>query len=186
MGASRYWTVEDVCPYKFKKIGAVNYIKSLRADLCVSDDSETNINNKNERRHFMKKFLSFALTLCLCLCSVVLISCNGKGSKIEETESIAESTLTAKLICVKNKETNEEVQLSDSDNNIVMSIWNNTDWDDDVTKTLYDYLFIVDETTTIYYVSEFGLFNDWKNGRHCFVTDEQRTIIDNIIQQYFS
>ena len=41
----------------------------------------------------MKKFLSFALTLCLCLCSVLtLISCNGKSGKIAETEAQTQET----------------------------------------------------------------------------------------------
>ena len=50
----------------------------------------------------MKKFLSFALTLCLCLCSVVLISCNGKSGKIEEVENQAVDTEE-----ISNEETEE-------------------------------------------------------------------------------
>ena len=41
----------------------------------------------------MKKILSFTLTLCLCLCSVLaLISCNGEGGKIAETENQTQET----------------------------------------------------------------------------------------------
>ena len=51
----------------------------------------------------MKNLLSFILALCLCLCSVfVLISCNGEGSKIEESE-----TQTVDTEEISNEETEE-------------------------------------------------------------------------------
>ena len=115
------------------------------------------------------KFLILILIGLLCF-----YGCNNKPKGIDNLSN-------ASSICVKNRGTDLEVSLNDTDKNYVISIWKNADWQKDTTKTDCPYCFIVDDTTKFYYSSEVGLFMDKENNLHFFVSKEQKTILDSII-----
>jgi hypothetical protein len=65
-----------------------------------------------------------------------------------------------------------------------LSVWNNGEWEQDITKTGYDYELEFDGTL-IRYTAQSGLFNDKTNQRHLFVSVEQRAYINAFISEIY-
>ena len=122
----------------------------------------------------MKKLILF-LVLPLVL---ELVSCNNVNN---HTEFKADSILVVSSITYSEKaiESNREIES-------ILSILNNSDWEKHNTKTVYDFDFSFDGTDKkIYYTFNDGLFNDRENNRHLVVSNEQRELINSILESVF-
>jgi hypothetical protein len=71
-------------------------------------------------------------------------------------------------------------ELSEEESSYLRSVWKEADWESGNTKTIYDYVFKLEEFS-IRYTSEQGLFNDVTHHRHYKVTEEQRDYINSVI-----
>ena len=74
----------------------------------------------------------------------------------------------------------DKLQISEEQANAVKEIWENCEWADDVTETMYDYVFI-DGDREVRYSYDVGIFNDVTNMKSCLLTNELRTEINDII-----
>ena len=74
----------------------------------------------------------------------------------------------------------DKLQISEEQANAVKEIWENCEWADDVTETMYDYVFI-DGDREVRYSYDVGIFNDVTNMKSCFLTNELRAEINDII-----
>jgi hypothetical protein len=115
----------------------------------------------------MKKSLSL-LVLLLAAC-LLLSAC---GVVYDPTNITVRS---------KNQNPNTEFQLSADEIETLVSIWNNANWEPDITKTGYDYVFEFSETE-LRYSSEVGIFNDPDNNRHLELTEEERIWINSFLE----
>ena len=74
----------------------------------------------------------------------------------------------------------DKLQISEEQANAVKEIWENCEWADDVTETMYDYVFI-DGDREVRYSYDVGIFNDVTNIKSCSLTNELRAEINDII-----
>lgn len=111
--------------------------------------------------------------LAFLLLSAMLLSCFG-CAKYENS--------TIKVHLPYQAET--AVGLSNKNVSYMKTLWIEAFWEPSITKTVYDYVFLYDNTT-IRYSSEFGLFNDVENDRHCYITEEQRDHINSLLKSAF-
>ena len=81
----------------------------------------------------------------------------------------------------RNKNPNTEFELSADEIETLVSIWNNANWEPDITKTGYDYVFEFSETE-LRYSSDVGIFNDPDNNRHLELTEEERMQINSFLE----
>ena len=74
----------------------------------------------------------------------------------------------------------DKLQISEEQAGTVKEIWGNCEWADEVTETVYDYVFI-DGDREVRYSYNVGIFNDITNMKSCILTSELRAEINNII-----
>ena len=77
-------------------------------------------------------------------------------------------------------EPDTEFELSAEGVKTIVSIWNDAEWESQITKTAYDYVFEFSETE-LRYSSEYGIFNDPENNRHLELTEEERILINSFL-----
>lgn len=133
----------------------------------------------------MKKSLPL---LTLLLTASLLLSACGEAMESGTTTTAATTTVTeirydATNIKVRHVDIQPETEseLSAEEVETIVSIWNDGDWEPQITKTAYDYLFEF-SGNRIRYVSELGLFNDPENSRHLYVTEEERALINSFLE----
>ena len=73
-----------------------------------------------------------------------------------------------------------EFELNNDQIETLLSVLNKDNWEPDITKTAYDYLFEFTDHS-IRYVSELGLFNDPVNNRHLYLTEEEKCLINSLL-----
>jgi len=97
-----------------------------------------------------------------------------------ETQTEAPSN-TDSVLKVHGKEFGlDKLQISEEQAGTVKEIWGNCEWEDEVTETVYDYVFI-DGDREVRYSYDVGIFNDVTNMKSCILTSELRAEINNII-----
>ena len=117
----------------------------------------------------MKRLLSTVLTLFLCLSVCVNVSC---------AKNI---TYESSVIYVRYVNDNEHpIMLSEEERDNMLRIWNNAEWEEDITKSAADYLFELDGIT-LYYTSHAGIFDDRENYRHFYLHKSEWTQIDSML-----
>lgn len=138
----------------------------------------------------MKKFVILLMCLCLLLCS-----CNySKNSADTEKDGLEnnaiqntgrtpqEVNITATDIRIKNTQTDVEVSLQDNQISQVLSIWNKSEWHIDTLKVSCPYTFIIDNSYSIHYAADVGVFNDYERNLSVTISEEQREFINSIIE----
>lgn len=134
----------------------------------------------------MKKTFYAILAILL----LTIVGCNDLSAQpsIESTSSVVSTTaisdiwydLTSIKVHRVNTQLEVEFDLNSKEIEMIVSIWNDGNWEPQITKTAYDYLFKFPDDS-IRYVSELGLFNDPENNRHLYVTEEQRVLINSFL-----
>ena len=74
----------------------------------------------------------------------------------------------------------DNLQISEEQSNAVKEIWENCEWTDGVTETVYDHVFI-DGDREVRYSYDEGIFNDVTNKRSLILTSELRAEMNNIV-----
>lgn len=116
----------------------------------------------------LRKYMSVVLSM------VALLQCIGCTTMSSDFQYKATD-----IALYSPVEHNAVVQLTDEDIEYLLSLWNDAQWEPDITKTMYDYVF--EFGTTIRYSSDYGLFNDVGNQRHFVVSENQRNQINALI-----
>ena len=75
-----------------------------------------------------------------------------------------------------------DLKISNEQAEEIKSVWNNASWENDVTKTEYDYVFRYGDRE-IRYSYEEGIFNDITSNKHLVLSDEQKTQVNAIIDK---
>ena len=75
----------------------------------------------------------------------------------------------------------ERVVLSASRCEYIVSVWNDAEWEKDVTKTASEYSFFCGEAE-IRYSQAYGIFNDLEGQRHFTVSEEERLTINSMLE----
>ena len=83
------------------------------------------------------------------------------------------------------KDENKADELSRVDVDILLMVMNSGERESDITKTGYDFEFIV-SGATIRYTSSMGLFNDITHKCHFRVTEQQMELFNRLLEDYFS
>lgn len=127
----------------------------------------------------MKKYIALILMLSLLLC---LCSCSNKTPNTPSNPNL-QTQLSDTSMYIKDDITGSKMFLDDETVETLLEMWNNAVWNDDITKTYCEYRFIMSEAQVIYYSHEAKLFNDPVRNRHLFVTDEQYTYLNTVIEK---
>ena len=123
----------------------------------------------------MRKYLVLMFVLC-----VFISGCSQEQLTVDAyyTNEIITDSLS-----IKNIETGSYAVLDDGDRLYIQSIWDGSNWRNDITKTLSPYSFTLDSDLDIFYSAEAGVFNDRNRGMSLFVSEEQRIAINSIIEK---
>jgi len=134
----------------------------------------------------MKKMIALILAM---FCVLALIGCENTP-EVQATESdtplntetqTEAPSNTDSVLKVHGKEFGlDKLQISEEQAGTVKEIWGNCEWEDEVTETVYDYVFI-DGDREVRYSYDVGIFNDVTNMKSCILTSELRAEINNII-----
>ena len=76
-----------------------------------------------------------------------------------------------------------DLKISNEQAEAIKSIWNNAAWENDVTKTEYDYVFRYGEKE-IRYSYEKGIFNDITSNKHLVLSNEIKAQVNAIIYKF--
>ena len=135
----------------------------------------------------MKKMIALILAM---FCVLALIGCENTPAEVQATESdtplntetqTEAPSNTDSVLKVYGKEFGlDKLQISEEQAGTVKEIWGNCEWADEVTETVYDYVFI-DGDREVRYSYDVGIFNDVTNMKSCILTSEFRAEINNII-----
>lgn len=72
-------------------------------------------------------------------------------------------------------------ELTDEQEEELLSLWNESKWGKGLTKTAWDYEFLLDDGYTIRYSSLYGRLADKEGNRSLVLTEEQRINVNSII-----
>ena len=75
-----------------------------------------------------------------------------------------------------------DLKISNEQADAIKSVWDNASWQNDVTKTEYDYVFRYSDREVRYSYEE-GIFNDITSNKHLVLSDEQKTQVNAIIDK---
>ena len=143
----------------------------------------------------MKKMIALILAM---FCVLALIGCENTPEVATEsdtplnTETQTEAPLNTETQTEAPSNTDsvlkvygtefglDKLQISEEQVGTVKEIWGNCEWADEVTETVYDYVFI-DGDREVRYSYDVGIFNDVTNMKSCILTSELRAEINNII-----
>lgn len=117
----------------------------------------------------MKKKKILIVALLLCLCSIISACSQRQGIDFENVLSVT-------VISVK---TGAEKEIHGETFNNLVSIWKNGEWHDDVTKTVIDYIFVINGNIELHY-SSYGIFNDRENNFSLKISEEHKAYINSI------
>lgn len=76
------------------------------------------------------------------------------------------------------------IGLSDEAVDFMATLLKDAQWEEGITKTVYDYVLLYDNTS-IRYVPAHGLFNDVDNNRHCYISESEREYVNSLLGSYF-
>ena len=132
------------------------------------------------------KFLSVTLAFILIFC---LVGCNTERSiedtNISSTENVVDNDVLkvwATYGFVRPRPKNPNLEISREQSDTIKDIWQRCEWRDDVTKTVYDYIFVDGEREVRYSYDE-GIFNDVTNMKNAVLSDEMRTEVNNVVDK---
>ena len=76
-----------------------------------------------------------------------------------------------------------DLKISNEQAEAIKSVWNNASWENDVTKTKYDYVFRYGYREVRYSYEE-GIFNDIISNKHIVLSNELKTQVNSIIDKF--
>lgn len=110
--------------------------------------------------------------LCYCLILFMAFTCCG-CSNYYKTDSI---TLAENF-------TENTAVLPDGIARYMVSLWGDLNWESGYMLSSYDFTFELESGVSLRYVSDKGLFQDYENDRHAYVSEEQRIYINTMIDE---
>ena len=124
----------------------------------------------------MKKLILF-LVLSL---TISFISCKD----VDDPRTVG---YEADSILVISSRTNSEKAIeANTEIENILSILNDSDWEEWNPKITHDFVFTFDGSEQkLHYYSPYGVFNDWERKRHLTLSDEQREMINSILNTMF-
>ena len=133
------------------------------------------------------KYLSFALAFLLVFC---LAGCTHDDTPClypdlqSRPDVIIDDTLKvwATFGFVRPRSKNPNLEISREQSDTIKAVWERCEWTDDVTETVYDYIFVDGEREVRYSYDE-GIFNDVTNMKCAVLSDEMCTEVNNVIDR---
>ena len=117
----------------------------------------------------MKRLLALVLSL---LFTITLFGCNSQDSNTDNLKCFTSYNY--------HKDSMPDLEMSQEQMEYIINIWNSSSWENDITKTLYNYVFIGDNIEIRYCYNE-GIFNDVINNRHIVLSDEAKMLVNEVI-----
>ena len=117
----------------------------------------------------MKRLLALVLSL---LFTITLFGCNSQDSNTDNLKCFTSYNY--------REDSMPDLEMSQEQMEYIINIWNSSSWENDITKTLYNYVFIGDNIEIRYCYNE-GIFNDVINNRHIVLSDEAKMLVNEVI-----
>ena len=128
----------------------------------------------------MKKLVALVLSF---ICTVVFMGCNLQDT----SETSGENNISySPLICYTATQPSwakPDLELSQEQAEFIIEVWSNSDWENDITKTEYDYVFRGDNVEVRYCYDE-GIFNDVINNKHVVLSDDVREQVNKTVDKF--
>lgn len=141
-------------------------------------------------------FISTLVILLFCGCENSIMHQISESNIIEETEIFTESetepeTVEMSSLRVKSRfKSPQEVTLTREDADELLSLIPPGGWKRGITKSLYHYIFYLEDGRILYYTATTqnttGMFNDQTNQRHIYINQTKTDWISNVLDKYFS
>lgn len=78
---------------------------------------------------------------------------------------------------------NPDLQMSKDQAQFIIQVWNDSVWEDDVSKTAYDFVFHCGDRE-VRYCYDAGIFNDWTNNKHMVLSSDMREQVNATINKF--
>ena len=128
----------------------------------------------------MKKLITLVLAIG---CVLALFGCNSQeNSNVSDENNNEASSLTcysAQQPSLKNP----DLEISQEQADFIIGVWNDSAWENDITKTVYDYVFRGDNIEVRYCYDE-GIFNDVINNKHVILSEDIREQVNKVVDKF--
>ena len=101
-------------------------------------------------------------------------------STVDTTVNNTEEMIPSDVLTVYGTFGLDKLRISEEQALTIKEIWESCEWADDITETVYDYVFI-DGDREVRYSYDEGIFNDVTNMKSLILTSELRVEINNIV-----
>ena len=96
--------------------------------------------------------------------------------------TISPSLLTC-FTAKKQSWANPDLEMSQEQAEFIIGVWNDSEWENDITKTAYDFVFR-GENIEIRYCYDEGIFNDVINNKHVVLPNEIREQVNKTVDKF--
>lgn len=133
----------------------------------------------------MKKLL--ALLFAISLLTVSFSSCvddeevsvaSPTSSRSDEAEENSEP-----LLKCRTADESRSFEIAEDRAKFIIGVWENSEWETDITKTEYDYVFY-GNGMAVRYSCDAGIFNDVTNNRHLVLSEGMRAEVNKRIDKF--
>ena len=128
----------------------------------------------------MKKLTAVVLVLVWLL---VLCGCNSQENSNVSDENNNEASFLTCYTAQQSSWANPDLQISQEQAEFIIGVWNDSAWENDITKTEYDYVFRGDNIEVRYCYGE-GIFNDVINNKHVILSEDIREQVNKVVDKF--
>ena len=128
----------------------------------------------------MKKLTAVVLVLVWIL---VLCGCNSQENPAVSDECTISPSLLTCYSAQQPSLKNPDLEISQEQAEFIIGVWNDSAWENDITKTVYDYVFRGDNIEVRYCYDE-GIFNDVINNKHVILSEDIREQVNKVVDKF--
>ena len=128
----------------------------------------------------MKKLITLVLSL---VCIVSFSACNSQEVPATSDEHAISPSLLTCFTAEQSSWAKPDLEISKEQAEFIIGIWNDSEWENDITKTAHDYVFRGDNIEVRYCYDE-GIFNDVINNKHVILSDDIREQVNKTVDKF--
>ena len=116
-------------------------------------------------------------------CVLAFVGCNSPKKFNVPNENNNESLPLTCYTAQQQSWANPDLQITTEQAEFIIDVWNNSVWENSITKTVYDYVFRGDNIEVRYCYDE-GIFDDVINNKHVILSEDIREQVNKTVDKF--